>query len=588
MAEAYISELGDSLSHGVANTNGDRVKIIAPKLYNDGNGNHPSIATALAGKSSTSHTHTTSIAEDTGTATVTLAHNKTYKLTAGGTSVIFKTPTDSDANTIPSAYCETAAGTAAKVASCTNYTATANTYLHVLMRYANSSAGALTLNVNGQGNKPIYIDDAVSSSSNYTLPSGTYIVFYDGTNYWFRTDGKIQAQITGSAGFADGLYNRSALSGDGWFKIAESKLTPRTNSDVAVVWDVTFASAGGGTFYEKLCLDVRFNSSGNGVLSRFVRTYEVNKTESLKFAVLISGTGGSGDTQVQLWAWLEKTYCSVAVRQVAGSNWALQKYNKAWTYYSSTTGGTTKPVADATNHISVSDSSNVHMRDASFINSGTFPVARGGTGAGTAAGAQYNLIDKATTDLGTMGDAVRIAIMTTAPSATNSVFAGYRTGSSLWTYMKGKMSSETGVSISGNAATATSATSASSASKVTNKLTLKIKTGTTEGTDLYTYDGSGAKTLDIKQGSNITLTAAAGSLTIAGTADTKNTAGSTDTSSKIFLIGATSQAANPRTYSQDTTYVDTDATLASTKVRVAEKCTLQFNTTTNALDFVFA
>ena len=70
--------------------------------------------------------------------------------------------------------------------------------------------------------------------------------------------------------------------------------------------------------------------------------------------------------------------------------------------------------------------------------------------------------------------------------------------------------------------------------------------------------------------------------------DTKNTAGSTDTSSKIYLIGATTQAANPQTYSQDTTYVDTDATLASTKVRVAEKCTLQFNTTTNALDFVFA
>ena len=70
--------------------------------------------------------------------------------------------------------------------------------------------------------------------------------------------------------------------------------------------------------------------------------------------------------------------------------------------------------------------------------------------------------------------------------------------------------------------------------------------------------------------------------------DTKNTAGSTDTSSKIFLVGATSQAANPQTYSQDTTYVDTDATLASTKVRVGEKCTLQYNSTTNALDFVFA
>ena len=54
MAESYISELGDKLSHGVANTDGSRVKIIAPKLYTDGN-SHPSIATALAGKAPTSH-----------------------------------------------------------------------------------------------------------------------------------------------------------------------------------------------------------------------------------------------------------------------------------------------------------------------------------------------------------------------------------------------------------------------------------------------------------------------------------------------------------------------------------------------------
>lgn len=45
--------------------------------------------------------------------------------------------------------------------------------------------------------------------------------------------------------------------------------------------------------------------------------------------------------------------------------------------------------------------------------------------------------------------------------------------------------------------------------------------------------------------------------------DTKNTAGSTDTSSKIFLIGATSQAANPQTYSHDTAYVGTDGNLYS-------------------------
>lgn len=45
--------------------------------------------------------------------------------------------------------------------------------------------------------------------------------------------------------------------------------------------------------------------------------------------------------------------------------------------------------------------------------------------------------------------------------------------------------------------------------------------------------------------------------------DTKNTAGSTDSSSKLFLIGATSQAANPQTYSKDTAYVGTDGNLYS-------------------------
>lgn len=44
--------------------------------------------------------------------------------------------------------------------------------------------------------------------------------------------------------------------------------------------------------------------------------------------------------------------------------------------------------------------------------------------------------------------------------------------------------------------------------------------------------------------------------------DTKNTAGSTDTSSKIFLIGATSQAANPQTYSDDQVYT-TSGTLTT-------------------------
>lgn len=93
----------------------------------------------------------------------------------------------------PSAYCTTSGSTAAKKASCTLYAAQANSYLHVLIGSNNTYAGALTLNVNLEGAKPIYINGAASSATNYTLPKGTYIVFYDGTNYYFRTDGKIQA-----------------------------------------------------------------------------------------------------------------------------------------------------------------------------------------------------------------------------------------------------------------------------------------------------------------------------------------------------------------------------------------------------------
>lgn len=57
-------------------------------------------------------------------------------------------------------------------------------------------------------------------------------------------------------------------------------------------------------------------------------------------------------------------------------------------------------------------------------------------------------------------------------------------------------------------------------------------------------------------------------ITLPADNDTKNTAGSTDTSSKIYLIGATSQAANPQTYSHDTAYVGTDGCLYSNSTKV--------------------
>lgn len=96
-----------------------------------------------------------------------------------------------DTNTVPSAYCSTAAATKGKVASCSGYALLDNSYLQVIMTASNTASAALTLNVNSKGAKPIYINGEISSEINNVLPAGPYLVYYDGTGYHFRTDGKI-------------------------------------------------------------------------------------------------------------------------------------------------------------------------------------------------------------------------------------------------------------------------------------------------------------------------------------------------------------------------------------------------------------
>ena len=109
-----------------------------------------------------------------------------------------------NSDTRPQAQCNTGASTAAKAADMTYFTATDKSYLMVNIRYANTSKSKLTLNVNSTGAKDIYINGAVSSSTNYTLPAGSYLVYYNDSKYYFRTDGKITGEITGNAATVGG------------------------------------------------------------------------------------------------------------------------------------------------------------------------------------------------------------------------------------------------------------------------------------------------------------------------------------------------------------------------------------------------
>ena len=140
-----------------------------------------------------------------------VANRPMYYMYDGAQYVCLGWSIESNDNTVPSAYCSTAAGTAAKTATCSGYVLLSKSYIHVIITTANTSATALTLNINSKGAKPIYINGTASSTSNYTLPAGSYLVYYDGTNYYFRTDGKITGSITGDAATVNGLTVQTAV-----------------------------------------------------------------------------------------------------------------------------------------------------------------------------------------------------------------------------------------------------------------------------------------------------------------------------------------------------------------------------------------
>lgn len=137
-------------------------------------------------------------------------------------------------------------------------------------------------------------------------------------------------------------------------------------------------------------------------------------------------------------------------------------------------------------------------------------IAQGGTGASTASGARVNLGAAAAIKIGDYWGIgapdgstnlwIRTPVNGILPYQSGGASA---LGTSSWPFLTAYINTITG-SLVGNA---------SSASKVNNKLILKVNTGTSENTNLYTFDGSAAKTLDFKSGTNVTVSGAAGTIT---------------------------------------------------------------------------
>lgn len=110
-------------------------------------------------------------------------------LTAGATYLDGWVMAYNSSDTIPSAITTTEAGAQIKSALCSNYKLLANSYIQLINTNANNHDGLIKLNINGQGAKDLYINGTISSSSNKNFPAGSYFVYYNGTNYYVRTDG---------------------------------------------------------------------------------------------------------------------------------------------------------------------------------------------------------------------------------------------------------------------------------------------------------------------------------------------------------------------------------------------------------------
>ncbi|MFA6911222.1 MAG: hypothetical protein WCQ59_08880 [Candidatus Cloacimonadaceae bacterium] len=112
--------------------------------------------------------------------------------------------------------CSTAAGTAAKVASFTNFALEAGCLIAIKFTNGNSASGA-TLNVNSTGAKAIYYNGS-AISTNVIATNGVYLLIYDGTNWVMLNPITLSDAIadgeTGLAPTQNAVYDALILKAD--------------------------------------------------------------------------------------------------------------------------------------------------------------------------------------------------------------------------------------------------------------------------------------------------------------------------------------------------------------------------------------
>ena len=122
-----------------------------------------------------------------------------------------------NSNTVAQVSCATAAATAAKTATSTYFylASGTKTWFTMNLRYANTYKGKITLNINSIGAYDVYLNGEITSATNYDLKRMVYIVYFDGSKYYLRTDGKVDGfKDVAFSGLYTDLINRLDVSVD--------------------------------------------------------------------------------------------------------------------------------------------------------------------------------------------------------------------------------------------------------------------------------------------------------------------------------------------------------------------------------------
>ena len=179
---------------------------------------------------------------------------------------------DSDTTYTVHASSSTGGSTAAKTATAIGFVYTAGETFLVRFGNGNTYAGAITLNVNSQGAKPLYINGQPSSATNYSFSAGTYPVYYDGTNCYMWTDGtyehtKVKAVSYKGLEYTNGenlVYQYVATGSPNCTPSSDHTAVTITPADRDTYFGIKFADDIAADEVISIAFDVEYTGSDDG------------------------------------------------------------------------------------------------------------------------------------------------------------------------------------------------------------------------------------------------------------------------------------------------------------------------------------